>query len=43
MASDALQEYATKLLQEGESKKGPRNAESHSITIVRERGEKLDS
>jgi hypothetical protein len=43
-ASEALHEYATKLLQEGKSKKqGPRLAESRSITIFRERGEKLDS
>ena len=43
--SAVMHEDATKLLQEGKSKKQarPRTAESHSITIVRERGEKLDS
>jgi hypothetical protein len=40
-----LRQYATELLHGGKSKMQarPSDAESHSITIVRERGEKLDS
>jgi hypothetical protein len=40
--ADTMREVATKLLQEGQTS-SHRSAESHSIEIARERGEKLDS